>query len=368
MSALEFLIGLALVLLVLLDIFRTVLLPRPARHTFRVAPQIGWVITPFWNRVADLIRSPDGRQGWRGSLGPFLLVVTLLIWVGVLFVGFGLMLHALRDQVQPPPTLWDSIYYAASSFLTLGMPSSTADGIARIVTVASGLTGLAVVTVVVTFILTVQNEITRREVLVLRTEVSSGRPPIGLAILETYSRNDTVDQLAILFRDWEVWTADVLHSHRANPILTNFRSADEDGEWLAVFGATLDAAVIFVAMVDHDKFRPGVSAARLFIAIGKRMISDLAGLHKLHAERSALGEELAAQLRPLRVRLAQCGYPLSPDEQASLAEALMLFAEYRALLDRLCQHLSIKVAPLLVQANWTAADQVIAETRQTPAT
>jgi len=38
-----------------------------------------------------------------------------------------------------------------------------------------------------------------------------------------------IDQLSALFRDWEQWAADVLHSHRANPTLLHFRSADEGG-------------------------------------------------------------------------------------------------------------------------------------------
>ena len=105
--------------------------------------------------------------------------------------------------------------------------------------VLAGLSGLASVTIGATFLLTVQHAIHRREVLVLSTLTVAGRPPSGLVILETYGFNEAPEALAELFRDWEEWTADVLHSHRSDPVLAHFRSTDEDGEWLAVFGAVL---------------------------------------------------------------------------------------------------------------------------------
>lgn len=361
----EFAAASALVAVVLSDVFRTVLLPRPTRHALRLAPRVGAVVAPLWLRAAGTLRSADSRQTLRGSLGPMLLVLTLLIWVGGLFLAFGMMLHAFADRLDPPATFGDGVYYAASAFLTLGVAPATASGPARAIAVASGLVGLATVTVLVTFILSVQNEITRREVLVLRTEVSAGRPPTGLALLETYAPSGMVDQLSGTFRDWEGWAADVLHSHRANPVLAHFRSADEDGEWLAVFGAVLDAATLLLATVEHRHLEGAVSAARLLLAMGSRTVGDLADIFQLEAETEyARPGAIAAEVRRGRAWLAECGYSIVADEEASIAKAQELFDRYQPQLAPLCRRLHIPTARHLTQDNEPAAKPIIEGTKQ----
>jgi len=361
----EFVAGAALLAVLLSDIFRTVLLPRPTRHALRLAPVVAAVIAPAWLRAAGRLRSRDGRQTLRGSLGPMLLVLTFLMWLFGLFLAFGMMLHAFGDRLDPPATFADGVYYAASAFLTLGVAPATASGAARVIAVAAGLVGLATVTVLVTFILSVQNEITRREVLVLRTEVSAGRPPTGLALLETYARSGMVDQLAGTFRDWEEWAADVLHSHRSNPVLAHFRSADEDGEWLAVFGAVLDGATLLLATVEHKHHQDAVSAARLLLAMGGRTLGDIAEIFRLEPETEfAEPGAIAEDVRRGRAWLAECGYPLVADEEASIAKANELFARYQPQLAALCRQLRIPTARQLTEKNEPAAKPIIQGTKQ----
>src|SRR5207302_1875975 len=92
---------------------------------------------------------------------------------------------------------------AGGSFLTLGVSDAKVWGGARVVVIMAGLTGLAIVTVVATFLLSVQQALTRREVLVLSTLTTAGHPPSGLAILETYGLNGSTSALSELFHDWE---------------------------------------------------------------------------------------------------------------------------------------------------------------------
>jgi hypothetical protein len=354
-AALEFAIGLAVVLVVLSDIFRTILLPRPTHHALRLAPLLGKTLVPTWLRVAARFRHAGTRQTIRGSLGPFLLVAALFIWVATLFVGFGLMLHATGDDVVPRATLWDATYYAASCFLTLGLSPATADGLARVVCVASGMVGLASVTVVATFLLSVQTELNHREVLVLRTEVSAGRPPTGLALLESFAAAGMIDELASLFRNWEQWAGHVLHSHRANPVLIDFRSADEDGEWLVVFRAVLDAANLLRATVNPEGIEAGVAAARLLLAMGGRTARDLAKLLQLDDANEGADEPSSRELRRARERLQAAGYALGAQESAAIAQFEETAANYRPYLAALCRHLGMTQATL-DQPNRTLED------------
>lgn len=365
MSWVAFAVGLFVVATVLADVFRTVLLPRPAHHLLRIAPLLGSVVAPPWLWLSRQLRSAQRRQTFRGGLGPMLLVLTLLIWVLLLFLGFGLMLFGVRDQVDPPVGFGDGLYYAASAFLTLGISPASAHGLARVIAVAAGLVGLAVVTVLVTFILSVQSEITRREVLVLRTQVSAGQPPTGVALLETYARIGMADQLAGTFREWEVWAADVLHSHRANPILMHFRSADENGEWLAMFGAVMDAATFLLATIQHEKLEAGVSAARLFTAMGTRTLVDLAALFELRPEKEfADPGDISSEVRSARQHLARLAYPVVADESGCVSKVSELLTQYQPHLTALCRHLDIVTSRTLIEVNEPRAKAVTERTKQ----
>jgi hypothetical protein len=355
-AALEFAIGLAVVLVVLSDIFRTILLPRPTHRALRLAPLLGQLVVPVWLRVAARFPHAGIRQTIRGSLGPFLLVAALFIWVATLFVGFGLMLHATGDAIEPRASLSEAFYYAASCFLTLGLSPATAKGLAQVVCVAAGMVGLASVTVVATFLLSLQSELNSREVLVLRTEVSAGRPPTGLALLESFAAAGMMDELASLFRNWEHWSAHVLHSHRANPVLIDFRSADEDGEWLAVFRAVLDAAALVRATIEHEGIEAGAAAARLLLAMGGRTARDLAELMQLDQKAHAQDcMPSAREIRSARGGLQAAGYRLSSDENAAIERFQEVASTYRPYLAVLCQHLGIAQATL-DQPNRTLED------------
>jgi hypothetical protein len=212
-------------------------------------------------------------------------------------------------------------------------------GSARILVVLAGLSGLASVTIGATFLLTAQQALHRREVLVLSTLTVAGRPPSGLVILETYGFNEAPEALAELFRDLEEWAADVLHSHRSDPVLAHFRSTDEDGEWLAVFGAVLDAAALLLAGPETEK--PTAPAARMFLPIGCRTVRSLARLFAVQA----------APTRDAKVR----SRTIQSHAQAAPQRRLQLVRAGRRLLhavsaiarglpagpDRLCRHLRI---------------------------
>jgi len=93
--------GLALVLLVLSDIFRTILLPRPSVKALRLSPLLGRLFVPLWFKATERIKSTWSRQTVRASLAPFLIVLALFFWVALLVLGYGLMIHADSKDINP---------------------------------------------------------------------------------------------------------------------------------------------------------------------------------------------------------------------------------------------------------------------------
>jgi len=333
-TTIEFVAGLGLVLLVLSDISRTILLPRPTVRALRLSPLLGRLFVPLWVQgygahQIDAV-APDGAGKPRASSDH-----PRVAFLG----GAGLMIHADSKDIGPAVDLSETVYLAGSAFFTLGVGNSIVNGPARFLVVLAGLSGLASVTIGATFLLTVQQALHRREVLVLSTLPVAGRPPSGLVILETYGLNEAPDALAELFRDWEKWAADVLHSHRADPVLAHFRSTDEGGEWLAVFGAVIDAAALLLAATETQ--RPTAPAARMFLPIGCRTVGSLERLFAVQAAPTRDATVDREQFKVMRERLRSAGYSLCKPEDAAYIRFQQLREDYRPDLIALCRHLRI---------------------------
>ena len=292
--------GLLLVAVVLSDVFRSVVLPRPSPRTLRFGPWIG--IAAMRGALRWTCRWPvTQRHDLLGALAPLLIVIEMLIWVVALIVGYGLLLDGLRGNLKAVGTFGDAIYVAASALLTLGLPAEfEANGTARMVVAACALSGLAVVTLTVTFLLAIQGALTEREKLVLRLRARTGPHPSGLALLLAHARlgEEHDPALVELFREWEEWSAAVLLTHRAFPILCYFRSTDADCEWLAALGAALDAAALLVALGAEST----TEHATLCHRMGARLAADLARQFTL---RPSWSPELDEPAFPRRRRPAE---------------------------------------------------------------
>ena len=341
----EGLAGVVLIGLVLSDVFRSVVLPRATPRALRLGPLLGrWALA---GALAWARRRPAARRHTLlGALGPLLIVSQLVLWVAVMVFGFALLLDALDTGLRPQPTLGDALYAAGSAFFTLGLSMQEASsGATRFVVVVASFAGFGIVTLVVTYLLSVQSALQGREALVLRLGEHAGRPPSGVALLELHARLGHEHDGALLefVREWEAWSADVLLSHRASPVLAYFRSTDEDCEWLAALGAVLDATALIAAMGERTAEASGAAEhAALCHRMGVRLVSDLVGLFGLPSPAGPGLDEAA--FRAARGRLRAAGYAVGRSD----AEAWGRFAELRArhepALRALCDHFGVRPA------------------------
>jgi hypothetical protein len=335
-------LGIAIIVAVGLDIFRSLLLPRASTRFLRVAPLLTTALFSAWQAVADRIPRRDVRQTVRASLAPLMLVLTFCAWAGLLVVGFGLLFWADRDNFSDGfETFGDAAYAAGAALSTLGVNGTVTGNYTRIVVLICSISGLAIVTVVATFLISIQSGFTRRETLVLRLESHVTLPPAGIAILETYARERIVSRLAAFFDAWEVWTAEVAITHRAYPIMVFFRSNDDRCEWLAALGAVLDAA----ALVDStlDDVAPEVRASTHFVLrTGARALRDMA---RQFAGTIDETQDIADRdrFRDHRERLQAVGYAIRADEDRSLATFIERRRSYAYALAALATRLRIDV-------------------------
>jgi len=341
MRALEGLAGALVVLVVLRDVFQSVVTPRPVSGRWRLSRFVPLGLWRPWRWAALQLPSVRAREGMLGSFGPLAVLLALGTWVALLVVGYGLLMDAMRDQVRPrPPGFGSSLYFAATSMLTIGfgdfVPTAAAT---RLVAVVAGATGLGVFAVVITFLFSLFAAFQRREVSVVTLEAAASAPPSGVTLLETHALAHLLGDLPRVFERWQIWAAEVLDSHLAYPVLAYFRSSHDNDSWISSLGAVMDAATLALTTIDVQA-TPGASDAlygwaKLARAVGGHCIEDLVLFFDLDGDHY-VGVELE-EYRQARERLQRAGYVLKPE--ADGWEAFQrLRSEYAGRVNALARH------------------------------
>jgi hypothetical protein len=336
LDILIFLVGFALAAMTLLDVFETVVVPGGSRAPLRVAKRLVSLLLPVWKAVRGK------RHGLSGAFAPLVLVLSFILWIAFLALGFGLMAYSMRLHFDPPLTsVPDAIYMVGSSIVTIGVSEEDALGAGRWIVLGAGFCGLAVMTMAVTYLLEVQSSVSKRDIGIIKLNTAAGEPPSAVTLLERFASIDNRDELVEVLRDGRNWCATVRQSHSNHPSLIYFQSVGTGAGWPAALGALLDLALLSEQCLDDSSL---VGAAVLLRAEGTGMARELAGvigLEPLSAQRDE------PQLAQAAAQLKSSGYAIRPQvEFAVMAEQR---AEYRACVEALADHLGKPTAPLVRQ-------------------
>lgn len=308
------LLGVAINVYVLWDVFQVVVVPRPSPTRYRLARLLTRRTWRWMAAIADR-RSPARRDRMLGIYAPLQVLLLLLAWIALLIIGYGLVLFAMRLDVRPElPDFGTALYYAGESLLTIGYGEFVATGVlSRITVLAAAMSGLGVLALTVTYLFSLYGSYQRREVLVVTLDARAGSPPSGVAMLETYAQLDMLDDLPRAFREWEVWSAELLDTHVAYPILAFFRSSHDNSSWISALGAVMDAATLVLTTVQGIPKAP----AKTMQALGLHFVEDVGRLFNVSTESMPLVERL--EFDEARERLAAAGLDLVPDADAAWA-------------------------------------------------
>jgi voltage-gated potassium channel Kch len=331
-SGYELVLGAVVILVVLFDVFQTVVLPRPTPAVYRPSAAIIGLLWTLTHDLALRLRSSGRRELILGTFAPFVVVLLLVTWVVLLIFGYGLMLFAWRGDVHPvPENLGTALYFSGVSLLTLGFGDFVATGGgARIIVLLEAGNGLGIVALVITFLFTLFGAYQRRETLVISLSARAGAPPSGLVLLETYAKLAMVPDLAQVFAHWEAWSAEVLDSHLSYPLLAFFRSTHDNQSWISALGAVLDAAALILTVIEDGPRGP----AYFLQAVGTHLVGDLGQHFRLDGQGDPYVEE--AEFDSARVRLAAAGYRLR-DATTSWVAFAKLRAEYAGILNAMAK-------------------------------
>src|ERR1700675_1759035 len=310
MDLICFALGLFLLTLTFWDLFETVVVPRPTPGWFRIGR---YLIRGSWRGIRHLRDGSPGRSydPLLGLFAPAATVALLAAWLVTLIVGYGLILYALRDQLQPIPTdLGTTIYFAASSLLTIGFGDIVAVGTpARIIVTTAAVGGLGAVALVVTFLFSLYGSYQRREIQVVALQAVAGAPPSAVTLLETYAQLGLMERIPSLFIDWQRWAVEVLDSHVAYPLLGFFRSSHDNLSWISALGSVLDASSLVLTTICEVPR----GEAKLVKRLGTHLVEDIFNLGFRAGTTTGLAQ---SDFDAACARLEEAGYSLEAHDVA----------------------------------------------------
>jgi len=270
-------LGFFMVIIMLWDAFEVIILPRRVTRRIRFARLFYRFIWQLRSILAKLIPLDRPRANYLSYFGPLSLLLLLATWVTGLITGFAMMHWGLEDQLNvggPAAPFSTYLYLSGTTFFTLGLGDVLPLGrVGRdLVVVESGL-GFAFLGGVVTYLPTIYQAFSRREVRISLLDARAGSPPSAGELL----RRNGSDMAALekLLADWEVWSAELLESHLSYPVLVYFHSQHTNQSWLGALTAILDTCALVI--VGIDGVDGGLTRqAKLTFAMARHAVVDLA--------------------------------------------------------------------------------------------
>jgi hypothetical protein len=311
-NAIEIGFGSLLIVATLYDLFQSVVLPRPAVGRVRLSPTLVRELWSPWRAVATRPRRLQTREAMLAAFAPLMVVVLLLFWGVTLVLGFALVLHGLRDQLNPSPqSFGTTFFFSVGTMLSFGVDNiEPIGGATRTLIGFEAATGFVLFALVISLLFALFNAFQRRETAVVALDSLAGAPPTGIALLENCARYHMPEQLGATFLEWRTWTVDVLESHLSYPLLLYFRSSHDNEAWPNSFGAVMDAAALVLTTIEDGPEGP----AHLMIKVGDHLIEDLGRYYRSAGEHTAgiEREEFAGAW----ARLRDAGYSMREEDQA----------------------------------------------------
>lgn len=308
---LEVVTGVAIILITFYDLFKSVVLPRPAINKFVLIRREFFSLWNFW-LWANERQAPNRREGWLATFGPVAVLVMFGTWAVILMFGYAFIIDGLRDEIHPVPAdFWESLYFSATTIVPLSYGDLVPNGLGvRLAVIFESATGVGVAALVITLLFSLYEAFQRREELVVQLDAMAGAPPSGVQILETAAERHMPDELVKTFDDWRQWMAEVLESHLAYPVLFYFRSSHDNEAWLNSFGAVMDAAALVMSSLDV----PAEGTAKLTLTIGNHLVEDMVWYFNFPRS-DDVGVERAEFDQALE-RLERFGYKVHDGDQA----------------------------------------------------
>ncbi len=261
-------LGLLVVALTLRSAVRTFVLPRSARDPITRA--IFYATRLLFAARLRFVHDYPGRDRVMALYAPFTVLGLMACWVVMVGAGYAGVYWGLGEPAARAVTL------SGSTLLTLGFekPAGRAEVLAAF---SEGAIGLTLVALLVSYLPAMYTAFARREALVTMLEIHAGSPPDAAELLVRTHQLGGMEQIDLLWAEWQQWFVELEESHTSLGALSFFRSPQPHRSWVTAAGAALDAVSLAGAVL-----RRGPSAQeRLTLRAGAfalRRIAEFFGI------------------------------------------------------------------------------------------
>ena len=327
-------VGLALILTVLWDVFETIVLPRRVTRRVRLTRLFYRSTWAPWRRIAKTIQKKKRREILLSIYGPLSLLMLLTVWAVSVVVGFALIHFAIGSSIGHATEhsgFFTDLYYSGTTFFTLGLGDVAPLGAAaRAVTVVEASLGFGMLALVIGYLPVLYQAFSRREVNISMLDARAGTPPTAVELLRRHQEANSMASLDDWLRDWEMWAADLMESHLSYPVLCFFRSQHDNQSWLAALSTVLDACSLVMVGIDGTpKWQ-----AQLTFKMARHALVDISQIFNTSPVSSDGARLTAEQLAELQSVLRGNGVEMSsePGDERTLTELREMYEPYTQVL------------------------------------
>lgn len=248
--------GVGLIIIAAVDIFVTALYPRTGNSI--VSQPLG---KGTWRIFRWLARWPksDYLMAYCGSV---ILVVVAIFWITLFIIGFALIIwpmlgnEILSSSGKTPTDFGTAVYYSGFNFTTLGVgdlvPKTTT---CRLLTILQSALGFATFTVTLTYLLSVLNALTQRNIFALSLHHRTGTKANAAELLLGWGMGGEFDNAKQDISNMARDLLQLLESHNSYPVLHYFRFLESHYSLAQMLLITMDTATLIKTALCYREYR-----------------------------------------------------------------------------------------------------------------
>src|SRR5258708_9650979 len=329
-------IGFVVIVVVLWDVFETIVLPRRVTRRFRLTRAFYRLIWLPWSAIARRLKKSKQRETFVSVFGPLSLLALLVVWAVTLVFGFALLHWAAGSRLNlatGDAGFFSDLYYSGTSLLPLGRRDiATSGSSARGLTVVEASLGFGLLALVIGYFPVLYQAFSRREVNISMLDARAGTPPTAAELLRRHQEGNSLEGLDQLLQDWEMWAADLMESHLSYPVLCFFRSQHDNQSWLAALNSVLDTCSLVMVGIDGiPKWQ-----AQLTFKMARHAVVDISQIFNPSPQKHDGARLSKKDLDILRLVLSQTGAGLRNQEggETTVQELRAMYEPYTQVLSR----------------------------------
>jgi hypothetical protein len=269
------LVGAFFILVVLVDAFETIILPRTVMRRVRLS-NVFFGFSSVVHQWIGRMKRCSLRQSLLVAFAPLTLLSLIILWAILLILGWGLILWELQIQFNgSSQDLWTTMYFSGVTFLTLGFGDVVPTGqLGRFLAVLEAGMGFMYLALIIGYVPVLYSAFSKREVQIILLDTRAGSEPTGVELLRRHAESGTMDRLTDLLLDWERFGAALLESYLSYPLLAYYRSQHDNQSWLKSLVAVMDACTIIEVCLPAESNELRFQARSTF-AMARHVLVDL---------------------------------------------------------------------------------------------